>query len=253
MSIIRQGSLFDLQELYDSEPTHRFEAIFSTIDIYPILAVVSKKSLYGAPAQLNYPAMIYSLVARITERIPTVKDLIKRIKNDYIFRLDCGFLFSDEIPSEASYSRLISKISETYILEQVNETLVVEALSEGFIQDETVAIDGTHIEARDQAPPKEDKPETKPKKRGRKSKAEQEQWLQEKAEQEAKLSLYEKPIEAQLYVSLDELRSSVPLNPKWGIKKNSEGKMSSGLGSKAIWLWEHKVNIFYNLSFHREI
>ncbi|MDQ0341189.1 transposase, partial [Caldalkalibacillus uzonensis] len=89
MSIIRQGSLFDLQELYNLEPPHRFEAVFSAIDIDPILAIVSKKSCYGAPVQLNYPAMIYSLVARITERIPTIKDLVQRLKHDYIFRLDC--------------------------------------------------------------------------------------------------------------------------------------------------------------------
>ncbi len=44
MSIIRQGSLFDLQELYDLEPTQRFEAIFSAIDIDPIYALVKKKS-----------------------------------------------------------------------------------------------------------------------------------------------------------------------------------------------------------------
>jgi transposase len=49
----------------------------------------------GAPVHLNYPAMVYSLVARITERIPTIKHL----KNDYIFRLDCGFLLSDGVPS----------------------------------------------------------------------------------------------------------------------------------------------------------
>ncbi len=111
MTIIRQGSLFDLQDLYDLEPTHRFEAVFSTIDIYPILAVVSKKALYGAPVQLNYAAMIYSLVARKLERIPTIKDLIKRLKHDYMFRLDCGFLLSDAIPSEASYSRMLPKIA----------------------------------------------------------------------------------------------------------------------------------------------
>jgi transposase len=57
MSIIRQGSLFTLEELFNLEPTHRFEAIFSEIDIYPILAVVAKKSVYGAPVELNYPAM----------------------------------------------------------------------------------------------------------------------------------------------------------------------------------------------------
>ena len=46
MTIIRQGSLFDIQDLYDLEPTQRFEAIFSTMDIDPILARVTKKSLY---------------------------------------------------------------------------------------------------------------------------------------------------------------------------------------------------------------
>ena len=232
MSIIRQESLFTLEELFDLEPTHRFEEIFSAIDIYPILAVVSKKSVYGAPVELNYPAMIYSLVARITERIPTIKDLVKRLKNDYIFRLDCGFLLSDSVPSEASYSRMLTKISEKNVLEKVSEALLLQAISEGFIHDQTVAIDATHIEARDQAPSKEEKPKSKPKKRGRKSKAEHERWLEEKAEQEAKLSLYEKPIAAQLEVSLNELRSLAPLDPKWGVKKNSEGKNAYWFGFK---------------------
>ncbi|ERI07365.1 hypothetical protein HMPREF0083_04546 [Aneurinibacillus aneurinilyticus ATCC 12856] len=44
MSIIRQGSLFSIQDLYDLEPTQRFEAIFSTIDIEPILFSLSKKT-----------------------------------------------------------------------------------------------------------------------------------------------------------------------------------------------------------------
>lgn len=140
--------------------------------------------------------MIYSLVARITERIPTIKDLVQRLKHDYIFRLDCGFLLSDAIPSEASYSRMITKISETNVLEQVQETILHQAISEGFINDHTLAIDATHIESRDRASSKEEKLEKKPKKRGRKPKTEREQWLKEKMEQEAKLPLYEKPIEA---------------------------------------------------------
>ncbi|ERI11491.1 hypothetical protein HMPREF0083_00478 [Aneurinibacillus aneurinilyticus ATCC 12856] len=43
MSIIRQGSLFDIQDLYDLEPTHRFEAIFSTLYLEPLLVELSKK------------------------------------------------------------------------------------------------------------------------------------------------------------------------------------------------------------------
>jgi len=222
--MFRQGSLFDLQELYDLEPTQRFEAVFSTIDVSSIVHQVWKKSMYGAPVQLNYAAMIYSLVARKLERIPTIKDLIRRLKNDYIFRLDCGFLLSDTVPSEAAYSRLITKISESNVLEDAQETLLLQTITEGFINDDTVAIDATHIEARDQAPPKKEKPEPEPQKRGRKPKAEREQWLKEQAEREANLPLYEKKIEVQLDVPLDELRSSVPQEPKWGVKKNSEGK-----------------------------
>ncbi|MGE7091817.1 hypothetical protein ACQKII_10270 [Lysinibacillus sp. NPDC048646] len=48
MSIIRQESLFDMQILYDLEPTHRFNSILSDIDIHPILDVVMKKSHLGS-------------------------------------------------------------------------------------------------------------------------------------------------------------------------------------------------------------
>jgi transposase len=132
--------------------------------------VVTKKSRFGRPIELNYAAMIYSLVARISERIPFIKDLVKRLKNDMIFRLDCGFLVSDSIPSEASSSRMITIISESNVLEEVQEVLLHQAITEGFISDDTVAIDATHFEAKDQAPPKGENPKTQPKKRGCKSK-----------------------------------------------------------------------------------
>src|SRR5690606_24551767 len=233
MTIIRQGSLFGLQELYDLEPTQRFDAIFSAIDIEPILALLEKKSRFGRPVNLNYRAMIYSLIARISERIPFIKDLVKRLRNDMVFRLDCGFLVSDTIPSEAAYSRMITIISESDVLEEVQQTLLRQAITEGFITDDTVAIDATHFEAKDQAPQKEEKPKTEPKKRGRKSKEEREQWLIEKTEREANLPLFEKKIEDQLDVPLPELRAEVPQDPQWGVKKNSEGKNVFWYGYKA--------------------
>lgn len=42
MPIIRQGSLFGIQDLYDLEPTQRFDAIFSTIDMDSAIFAVSK-------------------------------------------------------------------------------------------------------------------------------------------------------------------------------------------------------------------
>lgn len=123
MSIIRQESLFDMQVLFDLEPTQRFNSVLSGIDIHPILDVVMKKSQFGPKQSLNYPAMIYSLIIRITDRIPFIKDLVKRLSTDLRFKVDCGFLVSDEIPSEASYSRMITLISESDALEIVQERL----------------------------------------------------------------------------------------------------------------------------------
>jgi len=139
MTIILNSSLFSIQELYDMEPT-----------------------------KLNYAAMIISLFVRYIERIPTIKDLVKHLNDDIAFKLNCGFLVSDEVPSEASYSRLLTKLSDSNILEQAQEKLIIQAISGGFIIDDAVAIDATHFEARDQAPPKKEKPKSKPKKRGRK-------------------------------------------------------------------------------------
>ena len=211
---------------------HRYEAIISAIDLDMIYHKVTKKSRFGAPDELNYAAMIISVFIRYVERIPTVKDLIKRLNEDIAFKLNCGFLVSDNVPSEASYSRLLTKLRESNVLEYVQEKVVLQAISEGFIMDDTVAIDATHFEARDQAPPKEEKPKPEPKKRGRKSKEEREQWLNEQAKKEANLPLFEKQIEAQLDVSLDELRAEVPQAPKWGVKKNSEGKNVFWFGYK---------------------
>lgn len=226
MTIIRQGSLFDLQELYDLEPIQRYEAVLSSIDVECILNQMGKRSWRGAPVKLNYQAMIHSLIIRVFDRIPTIKDLIRRLNEDFIFKFNCGFLISDQTPSEAAYSRLISKLEATQVLEEINEKVVVQAYSEGFITDTAVAIDATHFEARDQAPSKDKKNETTPqkKKRGRKSKAEREQWLIEQAEIEANLPIFKKKIEAQLDISLNVLRKEVPQHPEWGVKKNSEGK-----------------------------
>src|SRR4051794_14116789 len=123
MPIIRQGSLFDLQDLFDLEPTQRYDAVISAIDLDLISQEVNKKSRFGAPVELNYAAMIISMVVRIIERIPTIKDLIKRLNRDFLFKLDCGFLVSDKTPSESAYSRLLTRLSESGVLEKAQSSL----------------------------------------------------------------------------------------------------------------------------------
>ena len=92
MTIIRQTSLLGIQESYEMEPPHRYDAIISAINLDKIYHVVKKESRFGAPEELNHAAMIISVFIRYVERIPTIKDLVKRLKEDTPFKLNCGFL-----------------------------------------------------------------------------------------------------------------------------------------------------------------
>ncbi|WP_240378234.1 transposase, partial [Bacillus piscicola] len=233
MTIIRQQSLFDMHELYAMEPTQHFEAVFSPLNLNPIWVLLGKSSNMGAPRQLNYSAMVYSLIARVVERIPTIKDLIKRLKRDPVFRFDCGFLHSDPIPSEASYSRMIGVISESDVMADINDEVILLAINEEHISEENVAFDSSHFEARDRAQASGKKEKSEPKKRGRKSKAEREKWLKEKQARENALPIYEKEIVHQLPESAETLFKEAPIDPKWGVKKNSDGKNVYWFGYKA--------------------
>jgi len=72
LTIIRQISFFGIQELYEMEPTHRYDAIFSDINLEKICHAISKKSNLGASEKLNYAAMVISVFIQIVERIPTI-------------------------------------------------------------------------------------------------------------------------------------------------------------------------------------
>jgi transposase len=238
MYSIQQESLFSLENLLEMSPKDTYGYLFETLDINPFLRVISKKAFLGAPTQLNYAAMLHSLFIRIVERIPTIKDLRKRLKRSIEFSMDCGFTGSDRIPSEASYTRLIQKLQKSQVFQQSQEQLVQQAFQEGFIDASVIAMDATHVEARDRKPEKKDDTdllatELPKKKRGRKSKDERDQWLKEQLELEENRPLFEKKVEAQLPYSYDELVTEIPLSPAWGVKKNSEGKNVFWYGFKA--------------------
>lgn len=57
--------------MYDLEPSHGSEAVFSTLYIEPLLVQIPKKTICGAPTELNYEALIHALVDRIVEPIST--------------------------------------------------------------------------------------------------------------------------------------------------------------------------------------
>src|SRR5690606_41963913 len=101
-------------------------------------------------------------------------------------------------------------------------------MAEGYISDETLAIDATHIEARDQAPAKQEKEKPEPKKRGRKPKEERAAWPKQKQEEEEQKPLSAKEIAAQLPEAYPTWCAAIPMVPRGGAKKNSYGKTGYG-------------------------
>jgi len=126
--------------------------------------------------------------------------------------------------------------------------------SQALVQDDTIAIDATHIEARDQVhPKKEDQPKPEPKMRGCKTKQEREAWLEQKQQEEAQKPIYEKEIAAQLDEFYDILRYEMPLDPQWGIKKKQQREKRI-----LVWLqrslsgWNAKPIYIRIIAFFRE-
>ncbi|SIQ83854.1 Transposase DDE domain-containing protein [Paenibacillus macquariensis] len=144
---------------------------------------------------------------------------------------------------------MIRKLQNSAVFQETHNKLIHQAFQEGFIDATIIAMDATHIEARDRHPEKESQStdntdelltELPKKKRGRKSKAERDQWLKEQAELEANRPLFEKKVEEQLQHSFSELNKQIPLSPEWGIKKNSEGKNVFWYGFKGHLLVDSK-------------
>lgn len=114
----------------------------------------------------------------------------------------------------------------------MQDSLIQTAFTEGFLVDKHLGFDATHFESRDASEPTDKKEVAPLKKRGRKRREEHAAWLSEQAEIEANLSTYEKKLEAQLTMPTDTLWRDIPIEPKWGIKKNSDGKNTFWYGFK---------------------
>lgn len=250
-------------------PEDKYSQIFEHLHLAPVLFALGKRSHRGRPEKLNVPAMIYSLLIAKMENIEFVSALVRRLIHSNEFRVQCRFTGSDNIPSQASYSRLIHALEQTGMLEQLQDRLVTSALEEGFVTGTDLAVDSSMVEAWDcqfsesaskrraarqgqkksEAPVAEqlqleltksepkavNAPLKKPKysKPGRPSQAEKERRREEMEAYEQRLGPFQKTIEAMLPYTYDELLTALPRQAARCDKKNTKGRMTSYYGFKA--------------------
>lgn len=201
MSIVLQPTLFDIDYLLELDVNERYTEIFSPINFGPILRLFQKDSEVGAPITVNYEACFRAIVVRYIEGIDTMKALVRRLKDDLKFKLSVGFLYSQQVPSEATFSRIFQVLSQdVYSMTVLNEALLHAINDEFAIFEEDIAIDATAIEGHSK-PKKTTNPQI------------------------------DSTID-QRNMSTAAILDSLPVYPSWSGKKNSQGKTTYWFGYK---------------------
>jgi len=265
MYVIQQEELFSFEQLMGMQAETKYSAILDHLPINMILHAISKVHHRGRPESVNTRAMIYSLVIGKMEHMLFVKDIVRRLTSSAEFRQLCRFTGSDRIPSEASYSRLITKLYLCGVLSDVQDQIVVQSVAEGFISGESLAVDSSHIEAWDRNPrfakPKKDdssaeisestlltkeqctpvEPQklSKPvrNKTGRVPKAEAQAWQEKLEAYEASLPLFERKVAAMLPFTYEELLAEMPQYPSTGAKGDPRGT------GRVMYWYGYKANL----------
>ncbi|ADD03131.1 transposase IS4 family protein [Thermoanaerobacter italicus Ab9] len=150
---IRQQSFFSFEEILKFQPETRLEKIFSALDYSNVLTLLPKQKELGRKGY-SKEAMFLAIIAMRIENIKTIAALVKRLKTDPVFRFNCGFNVLGSIPSESTFSRFLTLLSESEVFQKIFETLVLKAKALGIIDGANVAIDSSEYESYDKAIPK---------------------------------------------------------------------------------------------------
>ena len=103
---IRQQTLFSFEEILKFQKETRIELIFYHLDLSRIPKALGKSSI----------DLLYAFIAMQIERIPTVRDLVKKLRENPVLRYKCGFDVLGRVPSESTFSRFMnSKLSSSLI------------------------------------------------------------------------------------------------------------------------------------------
>jgi transposase len=148
---IRQEILLSFEEIEKFSPPTKLELILSQIDLSKIMSKLESQDVRTGPRGYCKRAMLYAMVARIVEKIPTVKALCDRLRDDVRFRYNCGFDPYQPPPSQATFTRFMKQLEETGIADLLFQQQRDKAMELGFIQEENIAIGATHVEAYEKA------------------------------------------------------------------------------------------------------
>lgn len=217
----------DLGEL--TEKMKDFLRILEVVRPARFLENIDIKKGFGRP-QADREKILRAFILKAVYNYSTTKALIENLKTNSILRVLCGWNFADEVPSEATFSRVFATFSKEFIPEAIHASIIKENYTDKIVGHSS--IDSTAILGREKAHvqqwEKADKqPKKEKKKRGRKSKAEKELLAKQELTEPEKTSLQQ-----QGNRSLEDNIKDLPIYCDWGSKHNSKGKFSTWCGYK---------------------
>jgi len=162
-------------------------------------------------------ALARCFLSKAVYNMATTEILIERLRSDLSLRRLCGYEKSEQVPSQATFSRAFDEFSKSRLAEIVHKNIVSEYLGEQLIGH--VSRDSTAINAREK-PQQKHKKEDIPKKRGRPNKGEKRPKQPTRLEQQA------------LGMTIHAMLFDLPSHCNIGTKMNSKGYKSSWQGYK---------------------
>ena len=153
---IRQTCLFSFEEIMNFQQETKLELILTQINVSPLVTALSKQSHLRGPKGYRVAPMIYALIAKQILRISTTSELVRQLKENPVLRYNCGFEVLSKVPSEATFSRFVDKLSESDALLKLFTDLVVQAKELGIVDGSHISIDSTKVDAFEASKPKKD-------------------------------------------------------------------------------------------------
>ncbi len=211
-----ENSLFpELKEQLGTLSTKE-EKLIKILDFAEIEKNVTVVTITNTPK--NRIEIARAMIAKSVYNIQTTRDLIDRLHSDRILRVLCGWRYKINIPSEATFSRVFTELSDLQIAAKTHEKFIKEYLSDTIFMYN--ATDATKIPLREK-PVKVEKEEKPKLKRGRPKKGEKREPIEpSKLEQQKNMK------------TVNEMLSLISTDCAVSVKQNSKGNRETWIGGK---------------------
>ena len=215
-----QKSLFPhLNECFDTPLTEQEQRLVSILEIVQVERYVPKSAIsyWRGRNPLDRQSLARAFVAKALYRLPTTSDLIRALRATRNLRRICGFVTTNEIPSESTFSRAFAEFAVSGLGTRNHDSLVQNYLADellGHISRDSTAIVGREKPAKKVKEPKNTR------KKGRPAKGEKREPAPEKR------------LDRQVALSAEEAILELPTSCDRGTKKNAKGYNTSWNGYK---------------------